>query len=197
MKPIYYALLLLLALSCESRGISKDPEIVVVTPAPVEIPGAACKTPNYQSKSSFGPQYTQALEFVRDYGNSDDFYAFLSKKYPKFTHTDKTAFEAIRLFRTQLAKCEAITIEFYSPILKGTYVGNWDGVKISQNAKFILTPSRRAGHLLHETSHKYGWIHKGNKVAQYDNVNSFPYALGYAFEEFLESKLINTKLADQ
>jgi hypothetical protein len=51
-----------------------------------------------------------------------------------------------------------------------------------------MTPNERAGHWLHETSHKYGWSHLGNYVTKFDNENSFPYAIGYDFEDFLETK---------
>lgn len=199
-------LICLLSVSCASKSGSTKPSVpettenlpvvevtpvspIIDIPAPVPVPEVVetpkCKTPNYTSTSKLGPTFQEALDLIKLHANSDEFITYFSKRYPKFSNTSFTAIEAIRKFRAQLAQCDIVKIGFYTPVLKGSYVGNWNGVQITENSKFILSAPRRAGHLLHETSHKYGFTHDGNSVAKNDNVNSFPYAIGYAIEDYI------------
>lgn len=188
-------LLLLVISSCSTPDKGKQTPSPLPSTSPVVVlPGNSYNTPNYWSNSTLGPTYQEALNLVKQYANTDEFAAFVVKKRVYFSHTPKKVQEAVDLFRSQLDKGGKIQISFYTPFTKGKAIGGWDGVRINQNSKFYLNAIDRARHILHETSHKYGWVHQGNSSVANDNPNSFPYAIGYDFGDFLELKL-KTKIA--
>jgi hypothetical protein len=168
-------------------GCRKSNDTVVI-PLPPSVPIAGCTTPQFSSKDKLNDSYVQAIALIKKYANSDEFIRYLQSKRTKFSHTEIEASMAIKMWREQLAKCDTINIEFYKPLYPSKTIGGWSGNKIIQNLKYDMIAEQRAGHLLHETSHKYGWIHKGNYSDKYDNKNSFPYSVGYDFEDFLLAK---------
>lgn len=191
---------LLLAVSCNSKvaPVIKKVEEIIRPAVVMEIP-RSLRTPNYEFILAKGqtvdPSFKAAVELIKLHGNSDMFYRYMVSKRTYFAHTNKMKVtDAIKKFRTQLDQGETVQIKFYTPFLKGKAIGGWNGLVISENTKFILSVARRAGHIMHETSHKYLWTHDGNSSVANDNGNSFPYALGYDFEDYILS--LKPKLAE-
>lgn len=56
------------------------------------------------------------------------------------------------------------------------------------NKNYIHDDIGKASILMHEVTHKYGWRHNGDERNVNDNINSFPYAVGIDFEEYLRNK---------
>lgn len=200
MKTRHYAFLLF-AVACATHSIKetkptpKTAEAIlkprpVTVLEPIEVKPKTWKLPHY-NVMAVGRDlstYHAAINHIKTHGNSDEFYAFMAKKRKYFAHSLCKVEECIKQFREQLDRGDQIDIVFYTPFWKSNSIGGWDGSKIHQNTKFVLNDIERAGHLLHETSHKYGWTHVGNYATRNDNENSFSYAVGYDFEEFLTMK---------
>lgn len=188
-----FILLLLLMVGCASPRLVPTPTTPVSVPQEkVIVPVKEYRTPRYYSKQEFNPVYKEALSLIAQWANSDEFINYVAHKHTYIKHTDKTVLEALKLWRSQLDQSDQIEISFFHQYFTKS-IGGWYDGKINQNTKFSLTVYERAGHILHETSHKYGWIHQGNYTNENDNVNSFPYIIGYDFEDFLLSK--KTQLA--
>jgi hypothetical protein len=152
----------------------------------------AGKMPAFALHPSAKDEYKGALQLIADYGNSDEFYKYVSKKRRYFSHTNLSVAGALSLFRQQLNKGGVISIEFGDTFWRKDILGVWNGYEIKDNINFKMTETERAGHLMHETSHRYGWKHKGNLINTFDNINSFPYAIGNDFQDFLESQLVQS-----
>jgi hypothetical protein len=193
---ILFALLILSGCATPVQKPVEAPKTVekILAPKPVEkvtvLPMKVWKTPKYHSEAPLTPKYREAISLIEKWANTDEFINYVAKKRTYFSHTDKTISEVLSIWRSQLDKGETIEITYYTTWWKGRAIGGWNGDKIYENIKWAeeLTAIERAGHLLHETSHKYGWVHQGNYTNQFDNVNSFPYAIGYEFEDFLHMK---------
>lgn len=183
--------------SLESKPVGPLPQATANLPtptvlAPIEV--KQWKTPTYVFMGTHRDLsvYHEALAHIKNHANTDEFYAYMLKKRTYFKHSPHSVAETIKLWREQLNKGDIIEVHFYTPWWKSRVVGGWDGSKINDNTKFVLNAIERAGHLLHETSHKYGHIHQGNYMNRYDNINSFPYAVGIDFEEYLHAKEAKT-----
>jgi hypothetical protein len=171
--------------------IAKEDTIELVPIVMVEAKNRV--SPTYAFKGRMPSDlYIQAVNFILQYANSDEFIEYLSRR-DHFSHVgNKTAQEVIAEWRDQLDRQDVMYISYYTPWFSDR-IGGWDGETIRQNTKYLekLTVAERAGHLLHETAHKYGWVHEGNYTNENDNVNSFPYAVGYDFEDFILKKTGN------
>ena len=153
------------------------------------------KTPVYALATDATPEFNRAVNLIAKYGNSDEFYGYMKSKRKTFSHTPMTRDQAISHFRAQLDRADLIPVDMLDEKDKlfqgGWYVGgfNHKDQSIKENKYFrFFRPRDRAGHLLHETAHKYGFQHAGNDMHSNDNLNSFPYAAGIDFIEFLELK---------
>jgi hypothetical protein len=157
-----------------------------------QVSAKTLRMPGFVLPADAPPEYRDAVDLVLKYGNSDEFYAYMLKKRTYFTHTELNVREAISEFREQLADGGDSRVVFHTP-QKGTLLSDayavWDGSRIIENTKIKLSVTERAGVLMHETSHKYGWLHKGNDRDKFNNINSFPYAVGKDFQAFLEMKV--------
>jgi hypothetical protein len=179
-------LLILLLASCSTQ-VHKP---AIEQPVPntptftVEVSGQA--TPMYAFNSIPSDTFKKAIILISKHGNSNKFYEFMKSKRKYFSHTILGVDGAIKSFRASLARNEIINVTFYTSRFSKA-IGGWNGKVISENTKFKLTVNDLAGHLLHETSHKYGFEHLGNYKLKNDNVNSFPYAVGEDFEAYLET----------
>jgi hypothetical protein len=162
-----------------------------------QVSAKALRMPGFVLPADAPPEYKDAVELVLKYGNSDEFYAYMLKKRTYFTHTELNVREAISEFREQLADGGDSRVEFHTPH-KGTTLFDsyavWDGRRIIENTQIHMSVTRRAGILMHETSHKYGWSHKGNSPEKFNNLNSFPYAVGDDFKAFLDMKVRNKQI---
>lgn len=161
-----------------------------VDPTPTIDTETECKTPTFYriDGKDFIDEYPETFELLK-LANTNEFEKFvLSKNRVKFSHTNVPVGEAIKLFRSQLTECRSIAVYFYSE--KNTFYGGWSASKnrMSQNAYYKMDSIKRAGHLLHEVSHVYNWKHQGNNVNKNNNKNSFPYAIGNDFREFLTKR---------
>lgn len=148
------------------------------------------KTPRYSFVMAKGQDYDlkvfkSAIQLIEAHANTDGFYKYMASKRTYFAHTKLKPIEAIKIFREQLNSSKTIEVKFYRPRYKSSAIGGWNGTSIYENMDFKMEAVRRAGHLLHETSHVYGWEHQGNYANRNDNRNSFPYAVGYDFEEYI------------
>jgi hypothetical protein len=160
------------------------------------LPQAEQKVPKYIVPGKTNPHYLTAIAYLELYGNSDEFFSFMARKRSYFSHYKGTTFQAYDKFRKCLAQGQDIRLEFYRPVFSSNAIGGWTGAVIKQNTRYQLTDIERAGHLYHETAHVCGFEHKGNRPGQYDNRNSFPYAVGDDMEEFLKNKT-STKIAGE
>lgn len=162
-----------------------------------QVTAKTLRMPGFVLPADAPPEYKDAVELVLKYGNSDEFYAYMLKKRRFFTHTDLNVREVITEFRQQLEEGGDSRVEFHTP-QKGTLLNDayavWDGRRIIENTKIRLSITERAGVLMHESSHKYGWMHKGNDRDKFNNINSFPYAVGIDFQAFLDNKIIRKKI---
>jgi hypothetical protein len=194
MKLLLLSLLLLVGCATQApRPLpveSKVPRITVIPTPPVVVDAPRLRsTPNYSLPSDAPEDFKQALELIKAYANSDEFYDYVLTKRKYFSHVDgKSVKQCVQEFRDQLDKGDRLEVVLYHQYFSKALGGLWADGKIHENTKFKMTPNERAGHWLHETSHKYGWSHLGNYVTKFDNENSFPYAIGYDFEDFLETK---------
>ena len=207
MKTKHYAFLLF-AVACASQLKQPKPtpktvdvinkpetklETVEVKPLPVptvivpEVKPREWRTPIYSVAISAQLEtYKKAIEHIKNHANTDAFYAYMKSKRKYFAHAKCKVDDCIKQFREQLDQADIINVVYYTPFWKSAVIGGWDGSKINDNTKFLLTDTERAGHILHETAHKYGWIHIGNYTYKNDNINSFPYAVGDDFEAYLK-----------
>lgn len=175
-----------------SAPATSVPTAPVSSGSTVEAPApAARRTPDYVLSQKAVPQvYADAIALIKKWGNSDEFFAYFKGKRTRFSHFEGTVAEAIEQFRKCLEGAGTIRLSFYDPIIPSSAIGGWNGSVILQNLEHsYMNKVQRAGHLYHETTHKCGFVHKGNRPSWYDNENSFPYAAGYDFEDFLETKL--------
>jgi hypothetical protein len=191
---------------CATQPTKRPVEVLapieVVTPAdedqPVITVQRTWRTPQYYSQVKLGAEYQAAIKLIQENANTDEFIAFVKSYHKKpLSHTDKTLEQALEIWRNQLDKGDLIRLKFvWNPLTKA--YGGWTtpGMYIEQNTKFKMSPAGRAGHLLHETAHKYGWRHLGNYPNQNNNTSSFPYVIGYAFEDYLLEKA-KLKIAGQ
>lgn len=189
-----FVLLLLLLVGCATQAPrqlppeTQVPRVEIPVPPVVEAPRLR-NTPAYTLPAQASEDFKQAVELIKAYANSDEFYEYVLSKRTYFSHVGtKTAKQCVQEFRDQLDQGDTVEIVLYRNIFSKAIGGLWADGKIHENTKYRMTPNERAGHLLHETSHKYGWVHQGNYVTDFDNENSFPYAMGYDFEDFLETK---------
>lgn len=129
------------------------------------------------------------IRLVQKYINSSDFQNFFATRNTNFTHVKISNAYARKIFRLQLDYAPSILVQSVW-IKRGDYVAFWDGYSINLNSRFTRERDAYgvAGTLVHETSHAFGWRHKGNTVKKYGNVNSLPYAIGYDFEDYLRAK---------
>lgn len=176
-------------IGCSTPKVKSPVEILkpitVTTPAPqVEI----WMTPNYT-----GGYFPEAIALIKKWAVHPEFTDYVIKKRKYFSHTDGTVVENMAKYVMLMGQKRTIPIKmYYKPY--SAALGGWNGVSIYENSAKKMSVTRRAGHLLHETTHALGWRHKGNYANKFDNVNSFPYSLGYDFESFLAIKT-GSKLA--
>lgn len=194
-----WILILLLLSGCATRVTKNvdvapvETKIEVATPV-MPLSSKVWRTPNFTSAWTFNATFVEAIQLMQKWANTDEFVAYVASKRTYFSHTDKSVTEALKLYREQLDRGDTIEITFFSPkwynyLKYKDTIGGWDGDSINENLSFSgYGPNRRAAHLLHEVTHKYDWKHQGNHSDKYDNENSFPYAIGYDFEEFLDTK---------
>lgn len=195
MKNLIYSvsivsLLLAVFVGCSTPKVKRPVEILepvtVTTTPPVQI----WRTPNYT-----GGNFTEATDLIKKWAVHPEFTDFVIKKRKYFSHTEGTVVENMTKYVMLMGQQRTIPIRmYYKPY--SSALGGWNGVSIYENSAKKMSLNRRAGHLLHETTHALGWRHKGNYANKFDNVNSFPYALGYDFEEFLILKQ-TIKLAEE
>lgn len=176
--------------TAESAETSSAGESTSVT-LPSSNVSSSRRTPDYViTLKQVPPVYADAIALIKKWGNSDEFFAYFKGKRTRFSHFEGTVAEAIEQFRKCLEGAGTIRLSFYDPIIPSSAIGGWNGSVILQNLEHsYMTKVQRAGHLYHETTHMCGFVHKGNRPSWYDNENSFPYAAGYDFEDFLETKL--------
>ena len=144
-------------------------------------------TPRFlHPKGDYSENYLEPARLIAEHANSDEFYEYFKRHgAQKVSHTDLTLEQAITKFRAQLAQADFIQIEV-APMKQGNYIGGWTGTLIRMNDHINQNDMQAAGTLLHEISHKYGWMHKGNDWTKFDNVHSFPYLVGMNFQAYLE-----------
>lgn len=174
--------------SCSFNKTVSDPTPLPLPPSTVETSLKGGLTPKFKCLDcTFNSTYEKAINLLQ-YANTDEFESYFLKKRIKLSHVDgKSPTLVIKTFRAQLSLQDEISVSFYwQPFSAG--IGAWDVDRIKQNTKFTFAPIPLAGHLLHEVSHKYGWIHIGNKKFQFDNLDSAPYAFGNEFVSFLTEK---------
>lgn len=150
-------------------------------------------TPRFiHPKGDYSEEYIESAKLIAEHANSDEFYKFFKEGGRTYvSHTDLTLDQAITKFRAQLAQADYIQIEV-AP-MKGDYIGGWTGSLIRMNDHVNQNDMQAAGTLLHEISHKYGWMHKGNDWTKFDNAHSFPYLVGFNFQAYLEKLERNKK----
>jgi hypothetical protein len=150
----------------------------------------AGKTPEFKCYQgcTFPAAYDKAFTYIKSFANTDEFESYFLKKRTKLSHVEgKTPQQVMKIFREQLSQGDVVEISFYwNPFSTG--IGAWDVTRIKENRKYNYAPVPLAAHLLHEVSHKYKWQHQGNYKTQFDNLNSFPYAVGDEFLAFLREK---------
>lgn len=195
-----HLLLIFLMSACTHQMVKREPvPEVILHPTITKSVKVIRATPKYVLGKGATAEYLEAVDLVNAYANTDEFWDYVEsqrtgeKNY--FAHTTLSVKEAIAQFRSELAKGETIQVEFFTPWYKSAQIGAWDGTRILENTQKHYTSIKRAGHLLHETSHKYGFVHSGNYPDKNDNQNSFPYVVGYALEEFVSLRV--TQLAQQ
>jgi len=182
-------ILVLLLSGCST--LTQNP--VTENPAPISQDvsvqaNESLNTPLFLFKSAPKDNYTEAILLISKHGNSNRFYSYMKSKRKYFSHTELSVDDAIKSFRESLSKSEIINIVFYTNRFSKA-IGGWNGSVISENTKFNMKPIELAGHIFHEASHKYGFKHLGNYKNKNDNINSFPYAIGIDFEEYLTAEL--------
>lgn len=190
MKMFFIGVLIIVLGSCKSPlNTSKDAEIEKPIPAPEIILKAPGNVPTFTCLNcNFPERYFKAFSFIHRFANTDEFETYFLSHRKELSHVDGHSPEIVmKTFRKQLALSEKIEVSFYwQPLSSG--IGAWDIDRIKENTKFNLSPISLAAHLLHETSHKYGWKHLGNFKTENNNQNSFPYAVGDEFEKYLTEK---------
>lgn len=139
----------------------------------------------------------EALKLVNQFANSDDFYQYLNRKMIRLSGGNETNIElSIKKFRNCLHNSSPISVYWkdYSKVDQNQVIGGWNGYRMNQNKFHRLNPIERAGHWIHEISHACGFTHEVhgqlvNDIEKYPIIrNSFPYQVGYAFEDFLSEK---------
>lgn len=141
-------------------------------------------TPTYT-----GGKYLESIALIKKWAVHPEFTEFVIKKRTYFSHTEGTVIENMAKYTMMMGAGFTIPIKIYwNPV--SAALGGWHPEKqaILENYSKKMSVTRRASHLLHETTHVLGWKHSGNYPEKFDNVNSFPYAIGYDFEEFLALK---------
>lgn len=188
MKKLLLVLVLALGCAHEIKQRPSDP-IVILKPIETTVRVLPAKgMPEYILPADATEEFREARFLLARFGNSDEFWNFVAAKRKSFAHTAYTKDQAIAQFRKDLARGDQIPIQYFTKWYKTRSIGAWNGIKILQNRNMRLTVIERAGHLLHETTHKYDFRHIGNYADRNNNQNSFPYAVGYDFEEFLATK---------
>lgn len=174
-----------------NASVTKPSISVPTVTSSTSLSPSKCRTPKFNrlDGKNFSDHFLRAIKLIEENANSDEFVSYVLKKRTYFAHTTKKVPEAVKEYREQLERCDTINVTYYRPWYKSNALGGWDGKEINENLQYIMGDIERAGHLLHETTHKYGWDHKGQRYNLYDNVNSFPYAMGYDFEDYLKEKL--------
>lgn len=190
MKKSYKYFLLLAAIGCATHVTKKSVE-VIAPPDVTPVPTGVFKTPRYVLPTNYTApkEYPQAIALIDKYGNSDEFFAYAKAKRTYYSHLTTDIEAAVKKFRDCLSTTDDVHIQFYNPTIPSKAIGAWNGYVMRQNTEHKLNVIERSGHLFHETSHKCGFRHNGNYADKFDNYNSFPYAMGYDFEDFLTGKL--------
>jgi hypothetical protein len=177
--------LLLLALAgCIGTAPVKKP-VDILAPQVTQSPQIQdWMTPNYT-----GGKFPESIALIKKWAVSPEFTEFVIKKRKYFSHTEGTVIENVAKYTLLMGQGKIIPIAMYW-MPTSAALGGWNNTKgkILENSAKKLSVTRRASHLLHETTHVLGWKHEGNYPEKFDNVNSFPYAIGYDFEEFLALK---------
>lgn len=171
--------------SCSFKQSKPIPTPTPTVETPVKI---NLKMPTFKCVGcTFNERYTKAFQLMA-HANSDDFESYFLKKRITLSHVDGMHPEAvIKIFRMQLSQGHEIPVIFYwAPWSSG--IGAWDVNVLKQNTKFTYAPAPLAAHLLHEVAHFYKWTHVGNKKYEFNNFNSFPYAIGDEFKAYLLEK---------
>lgn len=187
-----FLILSLIMVGCSTVPKPTPSEVVIESNKPIpEVikPTKSWKTPKYILPNGVDTSYKEAIILIQKYANTDEFANYVLSKRSKFSHTNLTAIQAVEKFRNDMDKGDELQISFYTPFIKSSAIGAWDGVSIRQNTRIRMSVIDRASHLLHETSHKYGFSHLGNYPNRNDNLNSFPYAIGDEFKKFLKLTL--------
>lgn len=169
---------------CNSAQVKKP--IDILTPEVSQAP----QIQDFMTPTYSGGKYPESIALIKKWAVHPEFTTFVIKKRTYFSHTEGTVIENMAKYTMMMGAGFTIPIKIYwNPA--SAALGGWHPEKqaILENSAKKLSVTRRAAHLLHETTHVLGWKHSGNYPEKFDNVNSFPYTIGYLFEEFLVMKL--------
>lgn len=162
----------------------------------VPMPKQRWTGPRFNYPADKKDLFFMPMHLIQKHASSEEFRKFMVKRQngKEFTFVDVAPAAALTLFSDQLKQGDTVDIVCaqtnpqmlgYRALPEG-FIGGWEGGKIHENcdANIKMTVEERAGHLLHEVSHMYGWRHMGNDLCC-GNVYSFPYQIGYGFTEYL------------
>lgn len=210
MKMQHLIVLLTLA-SCANQTTSSAPSTSPSATSPVSNPTTASPTdapasatvwraPKLKLPSNPGSKFIEAARIFADHINSDQFYTYLRSyvKKPLAGGNETDLEAAIAKYRKCLNESAEITVEWGWYRWGSPAIGGWNGYAIKQNPRYGLTTVERAGHWVHEIAHKCGSNHgisiKG-KIVEQNNLESYPimreswpYQVGYAFEDYVTLK---------
>jgi hypothetical protein len=139
-----------------------------------------------------------ALLFTQ-YANDDDFYTYVRANVRSLEGGNETDVEAaIEGTRKCFDRADSV------PVVWGTYmpgsnaIGGWHLGKIKQNSRIGMSAVERAGHWVHELTHKCGYSHIHNNITLYPIIRkSWPYQLGYKFEDYVTMKQSQRMIAGE
>jgi hypothetical protein len=173
----------------------KDTEVIVKQPVP-STPVSTNPTPTQKNKVTQiilmddpSSEMPQAKKYFEDWVNSQEFADYFLSQVKELTggnYSDPK--EALEVFRRFLSEGTSIAIYWYNYGRWSNAIGGFDGEEgIAQNPRIYFNAIERAAHFCHECSHAAGLTHDGNRITPYIE-GSFPYQIGYKFEEFLYKK---------
>lgn len=145
----------------------------------------------------------EALKLFNAYAQDEELYAYIKQTVKAMDGGNETdvnrAIEKTRDCFTTLPSVPVVWRRYgLPPFYMSSAIGGWDGVKINQNPKKILDKVERAGHWFHELTHACGFTHISNNIKTHPIIReSWPYQAGYAFEDFVTTKLEKVKLAGE
>lgn len=176
-----YILILTLLISCSGAPVKEVIKPLEITPIETQI--SEVKT-FYTLKSSL-KSIKEAVRVADCVTKNKDFHNDIINhgEYSHYTSDNKD------IVKKLLSDKKAIVSSYYKRWSKavGYRIPGTD--KIYVNTAKRLNLAARVVNLIHERLHVLGFIHKGNKKAQYNNSNSVPYAASSYSEKYVEGCL--------